>query len=465
MSLQNTNLINSTFLSRFFNINRNYILIAQLNHKLMFVDIENSKIIIIADNNKNILNIAMAKTCIAIIYVNLSDTTSSGLITIDIITIDQIKQSLYNDSVDSIEKNEEIINIADKLKWKNIIIPDGITKPKLNDNMITISNYMDDKFLIVINNSTFIYDFECEYLLDISYNPDYCDDKFVIDYENYNVICRNMPDNGSYISKIVTNPYDVTKKTYQCKKLSNFETVMFCHSSKLNKIVNVITNKDDNKKYVYIANIDEMINSEIKSYKSTDTSFNEIWTLLNIPYEDPEREFIIYTSICIDTIFIQTYKNIYYSTINVDDYKLQFANLVWNKIKVLKITESNLISDLDVKFKINILDESKLESRIYDDNLSIIWNSLYFSKNDEALFAITIDSRIFQICFDNEINELVAQELYIADLKIINDITLYRIYMSRLTIDNKYVIDIENRSETILKLENKLQEVYNIITQ
>lgn len=265
----------------------------------------------------------------------------------------------------------------------------------------------------------------------------------------------------SYVNCGFINMFNVSTvdKTYQCKQFKILD-------NKINKSIqfsfdiNPICNKliaIDNENKIKITNLEQHINIDSCNIESCD--IDNLWEYINIPYEDPIKEFPIGTTIYDGRIYIATYKNIYYC--NLEDYNSTPSK--WIKMDIYDVKdimqtigdkyEPEFLYTLKQKKKLDSIDSSIDSSNdssndddddmyeIYDDNIPIIWSGIKsYVYNKNSLFAVSFDFSIYKIVFNEKTKLMCLVRTYIgADININN----IQKFLSQFTILDKYIIDVK----------------------
>jgi hypothetical protein len=174
-----------------------------------------------------------------------------------------------------------------------------------------------------------------------------------------------------------------------------------------------------------------------------------------------------------------TYKNIYVAGIvgSTDDEKMQNLEVAeWSNVIIIPyknelsqelIMKSVIGSESKSEFKINKIVNLPLApntepiTELYDSNIPFLWNTFFNSNDDKCIMATTYDSRIFQIYYDETINDMVAEELYMGNIKIIKEFELLTLY-NNLIINNIYMVDYENKKAKFEELLNQQIKLLSI---
>jgi hypothetical protein len=360
------------------------------------------------------------------------------------------------------KKTIKSINSKYTIKINPLIFPIDIDIKSMitNNSNFALTIYYND-IVIVIGDYVFIFDTNLFTLTDISYNKDYEAKQITFNPEEQYLLLNYLHDgflNMFNVSKVNNNI------TYQCKQFKIF----YNKDNKDNKDkkytrfpfdINTICNKliiIDSENKIKITNLEQYINIDTCNIDSCNV--DNLWEYINIPYEDPNKEFPISTNIHDGLIYVATYKNIYYC--NVEDYNSTPSK--WIKMDVYDVKdimqtigdkyEPNFLYTLKQKKQIDIIDSSNDNDdnddmyEIYDDNIPIMWSRIKsWPYNKNSLLAISFDCNIHKIVFNEKTKLMCIVRTYIGAYigSYINNIDNVRENLSKFTINNKYIIDVK----------------------
>ena len=448
--IQYNNVNGFNFYKGFTDIENNNLVIAQYNGCLILLT--PIKMFILAKMENIFLRVSINSTHIMVIIKTQDD---EHILKIQIIAIaDIIKYANVNEGPG--------IDVSKLIKFHDLDIPEpykqyNLDKPDNPDEKLSVCilKFMNN-FVIVFNNTVLYYDVANDKLHDMSYKPEHEIEPYVVSNSKENLIMKFIYEpkysSNGYICNITDNMDSDMIANYKCKRINGmgFDITGIDINSEWNKIVTMFQGKP------YIANIDELVNSR-ESADPKDSPDMSIWRLIPVPYEDPEKEFVI--SILLNTwvVYIMTYKNIYVAGIVGATYEEKMRSLEVAEWSITKIIPCKSASTS--KFKINkIVDiqphtevNTEVKTKLYDGNLPILWNTFFQSNSNKTIMAITYDSRIFNIYYDETINDMVANELITGNIQVIKEYDLITQY-DNLIIDNTYMIEYENKEEKMKEL-------------
>jgi len=344
------------------------------------------------------------------------------------------------------KKTIKVIN-AKIFQFKPLIFPIDIKSMLASTCKFAMTIYNND-IVIVIEDYVFIFNTKLFTLTDISYNKAYEQKQITLNPEEQYLFINYFYSN--FINMFNVSTLD---KTYQCKQFKILDNKIkksiqfsFYINSRCNKLITI-----DNENKIKITNLEQHINIDSCNIESRD--IDKLWEYIDIPYEDPIKEFPISTTIYDGQIYIATYKNIYYC--NLEDYNSTPDK--WIKMDVYDVKDiMQTISDkYEPKFLYTLKQKKKLDSSdssnddhndddiydIYDDNIPIMWSgvkSCVYNKN--SLFAISFDYAIHKIVFNEKTKLMCLVRTYIGADTSINHTQKF---LSQFTILDKYIIDVK----------------------
>jgi hypothetical protein len=379
-------------------------------------------------------------------HINISDThiiLAATKPTLKIFTMDIAD---INSAITQSNPDNPLLNLSSILKWQHITFPDHLQQ-YLDVDKTTLTfgivKGIGNTFLIIINEYVLLYNPITNTHWDISYNESNAVTKMTITRDIDHIIVHSKQYQTCIIKFITMN------SNYECKTLNMDSTIeTFTFLSKYNFIACVKNNK------CYIGLLDVIVNNP-------KVNFNCKWFETIIPFEDPEREFIIDIQIYNRILIVQTYKNIYAAVAisHEGGIPIKPSNLIWNKV-IVKPSIAK-IYPIDIKFNLNIIKDDHLEE--FDSNINILWCSLLppvQNKNSDSIdniFAVTMNCNIYQIIYKGN-NTFEAEHVFMSEMKPIIDKNLGDLISKYIFLD-KYLITVPNKDELLTPQEIALKKI------
>lgn len=197
------------------------------------------------------------------------------------------------------------------------------------------------------------------------------------------------------------------------------------------------------------------------------------WIDINIPFIDPEREFITSIGIIENSIVVASYKNLYYTDIkpintgefvdfadycNKWNWKLVGINTVYDYNKAFKTINVNNIPT--PKYTISVKEDDNKPPIVVENDLLNIWSTVSHKLKLGDAYALTLNGTPFRF-MRTAMNELIIGEIYINGIKLINQITLAH-YCSMYLFNNKYIVQQDNIEEEHYKFMNRIDQRFSV---
>ena len=369
-------------------------------------------------------------------HININDTHIIIAILKPTLSIYTLAIQDINSMITQSDPENPLLNCTNCITWQNITLPDYVQQyltTNTDDLLVGIVKGIGNTFLCVINNYVLSFNPITNTFWNISYNAANAISNMTINPSTDHIIVQFAKNEKTYIAKPTTIDID-----FECK-IINIDNDMktFTFLSKYNFIAGIKDNK------CYIAFLETIVNKP-------DLDFNSKWHQTIIPFEDPDREFIIDIQIYNRILVVQTYKNIYAAiAITPTGIPINPAKLIWQKVTVKPSTLK--LYQTAIEFNINIITDDHLEE--YDTNITTLWSSLLtpvhkkFSDTHNNILAITMNGNIYQIIY-TENDTFEAEHIFMSEMKPIQDRHLDYIVSQYIFLD-KYVITVPNNDEIL----------------